>query len=353
MKFIHIADIHLGVEPDAGSSYSSSRPAEIWNSFQRIIEICEKEQTDLLLIAGDLFHRQPLLRELKVVDYLFSTFSKTQVVFVVGNHDYIKKNSYYRTFTWSSNVHALLDEKLSFVELPELDTVVYGLSYYKKEIEEFLFDEQMPESKLRNKILLAHGGDAKHIPFRKENLMAQGYDYIALGHIHKPQEQVPGKMAYAGALEPIDKNDTGVHGYRKGMIINHICKSEFVPFASREYVHMNIEVTKEMTGFGIRSKLNEAIENRGAHHIYKIILNGYRSPELSLDYQALDGYGNIVEIVDETRPAYDFEKLLRLNQENLIGHYIQSFSGEPETSVEYEALCEGISALMETRRGQE
>ena len=68
MKFIHTADIHLGAEPDAGSSYTAKRPEELWNSFDRLLNICEEEQTDLLLIAGDLFHRQPLLKELKELD---------------------------------------------------------------------------------------------------------------------------------------------------------------------------------------------------------------------------------------------------------------------------------------------
>ena len=62
MKFIHTADIHLGAEPDAGSSYTAKRPEELWNSFERLLNICEEEQTDLLLIAGDLFHRQPLFK---------------------------------------------------------------------------------------------------------------------------------------------------------------------------------------------------------------------------------------------------------------------------------------------------
>ena len=52
MKFIHTADIHLGAEPDAGSSYTAKRPEELWNSFERLLNICEEEQTDLLLIAG-------------------------------------------------------------------------------------------------------------------------------------------------------------------------------------------------------------------------------------------------------------------------------------------------------------
>ena len=89
MKFIHIADVHLGVHPDAGTAYTEKRPKEIWDTFERIIGICQKEQTDLLLIAGDLFHRQPLLRELKEVNYLFSALTHTKVVLIAGNHDFV------------------------------------------------------------------------------------------------------------------------------------------------------------------------------------------------------------------------------------------------------------------------
>ena len=79
MKFLHTADIHLGAKPDAGTAYTQKREREIWNSFQQVIEICKKEEMDLLLIAGDLFHRQPLLRELKEVGYLLGKLSHTQV----------------------------------------------------------------------------------------------------------------------------------------------------------------------------------------------------------------------------------------------------------------------------------
>ena len=33
MKFIHIADVHLGVVPDAGKSWSEKRAADIWTTF--------------------------------------------------------------------------------------------------------------------------------------------------------------------------------------------------------------------------------------------------------------------------------------------------------------------------------
>ena len=77
MRFIHIADVHLGARPDAGPLYSEGRARELWETFEHVLGVCEEERTDLLLIAGDLFHRQPLVRELKEADYLFSELTHT------------------------------------------------------------------------------------------------------------------------------------------------------------------------------------------------------------------------------------------------------------------------------------
>ena len=45
------------------------------------------------------------------------------------------------------------------------------------------------------------------------------------------------------------------------------------------------------------------------------------------------------------------EKLKNENKGNILGQYIESLSGYPADSLEYQALCEGVQALMETRRG--
>lgn len=47
----------------------------------------------------------------------------------------------------------------------------------------------------------------------------------------------------------------------------------------------------------------------------------------------------VLEIMDHTRPAYDYEKLLGRNQENLLGRYIASFEGAEADSTEYAALA--------------
>ena len=150
MKFIHTADIHLGAEPDAGNSYSTERPEELWNSFERLLDVCEEEQTDLLLVAGDLFHRQPLRKELKELDYLFSRLTHTQVVLMAGNHDYLKSTSYYRNYPWQGPVHMFLSQRPACMEFAEIGTCVYGLSYEQREITQPLYDAVRRDSRSRS-----------------------------------------------------------------------------------------------------------------------------------------------------------------------------------------------------------
>ena len=84
MRFIHMADVHLGAAPDGKADWSEARKNEIWETFRSSIADARRENVDLLLIAGDLFHRQPLLEELREVNYLFSTLQNTRVVLIAG-----------------------------------------------------------------------------------------------------------------------------------------------------------------------------------------------------------------------------------------------------------------------------
>ena len=342
------------------------------------MEVCNEKKADLLLIAGDLFHRQPLLRELKEVNYLFGTLTHTQVVLAAGNHDYLKRDSYYRTFEWAPNVHMILSSQVTAVEIPGLPLAVYGMSYHVKEICESVYDSAAPEGICRHEILLAHGGDGKHIPIQRKKLLSLGYDYVALGHIHKPcdlddslegvmpkpeRQSEAGKdisaggfeawhrsrMAYAGAPEPVDKNDTGPHGYIEGELTRKGCQIRFVPCAVREYVHMEVPVEKHMTGHELKKRIRTMIEDRGIQNIYKILLKGFRDPDIQFDLTGMDTYGNITDLSDATKPAYDFAKLLKQNRRDILGRYIESLMDYEEDSVEYMALCEGVQALMETR----
>ena len=77
IRFIHLADVHLGAVPDRGCPWSREREEEIWETFRRVIAAIRKSPVDLLFIAGDLFHRQPLLSELREINDLFATIPNT------------------------------------------------------------------------------------------------------------------------------------------------------------------------------------------------------------------------------------------------------------------------------------
>ena len=351
MKFMHIADVHLGANPDAGKAYSEHRGREIWDSLERAISMCEQEEVDILLIAGDLFHRQPLLRELKEVNYLFSTLTRTRVVLIAGNHDYIKHNSYYKSFPWHGNVYPLFGERMEKVIFPELKLAVYGLSYYNKMITEPLYDHAEAPRRLRYEILLAHGGDEKHIPIKRSKLSELGYDYVALGHLHKPEVVVDNHVIYAGALEPIDKNDTGEHGLVMGEILDNKVMAELLYCAQRRYIHSDINVDQSMTSGALKQAIKEHIEQQGEENLYKVTLQGFRDPDILFDLEDMDTMGNLIEIVDETSPAYDFDKLYDKNKNNLLGKFIKELMDSDKDSVRYLALYEGVQALLATKKG--
>ena len=95
MKFIHIADVHWGARPEREQTFGRIREQEIKETFQRVIDHANKQQVDLLLIAGDLFDQPPTQQELREVDYLLSRLNHTRTVLIAGNHDHLNRMMYF------------------------------------------------------------------------------------------------------------------------------------------------------------------------------------------------------------------------------------------------------------------
>jgi DNA repair protein SbcD/Mre11 len=351
MKFIHIADVHLGAIPDSNMPWGELREKEIWSSFQNIITVCNEEKADLLFIAGDLFHRQPLVRELKEVNYAFSKLETAQVVIMAGNHDYIGPRSYYQGFEWDEKVHMFLNDSMEVIEFPELNAEVYGFSYHTRDITDPLYDNLKPQRNDKLHILLAHGGDEKDIPMNKKKLQDSGFDYIALGHIHKP-EIISDRMAYSGSLEPLDKNETGVRGYIKGEIMigeegKPVTSIQFVPGSYRQYIRLTLMVNQDTTNGALMDQARELIKSNGNQHIYSFRIQGVKDETIHFDMEALKPLGNILEIVDESVPDYDFDTLYRENADNMIGLFIQRIrDNTAQDEVTKKALYYGMEALL-------
>ncbi len=345
MKFMHLADVHLGAAPDAGCFWSEDRKREIWETFRLSLEDAAAAGVDLILIAGDLFHRQPALEELREADYLFRSLPKTRIVLIAGNHDYLTPTGPFSQFRWSRNVVLLAPGECECVRFPEIRTEVYGFSYDRQEITEPLYDTIRPGRSSNLHILLAHGGDSRHIPISRSALEESGFDYIALGHIHKPQSVIQNKAAYSGALEPIDSLDTGPHGYIMGETFDRYVDLKFVPRAKREYRKVVLQCTPEDTSWSLRDRLEKEISDLGWQHIYRVILEGEREAGSRFDTELLKEYGMILDVEDHTGARLDLESLRRKYSGGLIDRYITSFE-KTDTAVEEKALRYGLEALL-------
>lgn len=350
MRFIHIADVHLGVVPDEGKPWSDKRKQDIWDTFAEVIETAGQERVDFLLIAGDLFHRQPLLRELKEVNYLFSRIPKTKVVLIAGNHDYVHPNSYYRTFQWEKNVYFLGKQEIEKLTFPEENVSIYGASYWQREIREPLYDRITELEPDKINILLVHGGDAKHIPFSPKQLVEEGFDYIACGHIHQPEMLVENRAVMAGALQPIDQNDTGQHGYWMGEIGKRGGVVRFYPIRKCEYVHLPVAINSKMTNRKLQDKIAEILSYAEPFQIYKFILSGRKSPDFEIDKEKLLEMEHVVGVVEDTVLDYDFEKLKETYENQMVGRFICAMEEKGQDAVTQKALYYGVDALCRTMR---
>ena len=105
-----------------------------------------------------------------------------------------------------------------------------------------------------------------------------GFDYVALGHIHKPEMDEKNRMAYCGSLEPIDMNDMGERGYIYGEVTKNSLELEFVPFAKRIYKEIDFQVTTTATNMEIRHRLTDMIEENGKDIVAVDIQRGTDRP---------------------------------------------------------------------------
>ena len=210
MKFIHLADAHLSDKSNFDNNLGSVIRKKSWESFENIFN--ENKDVDFALIAGDLFER--LYFSSKDFDKLFKIFDNfgKDIYYVTGNHDYF--DSYNTIFLNNkpNNLHIFTEENLSLFEKDNMR--VYGLSYkdriYKND---FPYDLELDKEFFN--ILLAHGdigpSPTNYLDLDPARLHEIGFDYVALGHIHKAANIY--NIYYPGSTEPHDFSDIYDYGY--------------------------------------------------------------------------------------------------------------------------------------------
>ena len=104
MRFLHIADVHLGCTPDGRAEWARERERELWETFRSTIADAAKQQVDLVLIAGDLFHHTPDEMQLREVNYLLGSYPEICFAVIAGNHDSCDPGSAWERFEFAPNV---------------------------------------------------------------------------------------------------------------------------------------------------------------------------------------------------------------------------------------------------------
>ena len=355
MKFVHIADMHLD---SAFSNLSDKdimgdlRRLEQRKVFKKIIEYIKENGVGYLFISGDLYeHKYIKQSSIEYINNLFKEIPETKIFIATGNHDPKVKNSYYNKFNWNSNVK-IFDSFIEKVE--ESDCNIYGYSFDDFYCNNCGIEDFLVEQNGKPNILVIHGNldgvkkdDKPYNPISKKTLLEKGFDYVALGHIHKLDYENK-KIVYPGSTISLGFDELGKHGMIVGEL-NQDLKLEFVPLDDEEFTISEINVDN----LGSKEELIEKINtlNINPNKYVEIILKGGRNFEID-KYDILKYIQNdrIIKIKDETRLSRDLEKIA--NESTLRGLFVKEMLEklENENDLEKKDILEkaveiGLDAL--------
>ena len=312
IKFIHAADFHLDSAFGALSEKQAvSRRREARETAFRLANYVNSHGINLVFLAGDLFDSNSPFRE--TGEQLAQALGQMEArVFISpGNHDWYGPGSLWQTVEWPENVHIFRENRITSVELPEWDLVIYGAAFTGQEqATGFLHQFAVPADG-RVHMAVLHGeidpAERRYAPLGKDEIAGSGLDYLALGHIHKrmePQQYGKTLCAWPGCLEGRGFDELGEKGFYEGTVENGTVSLKFIPFARRRYEILRVSVT----GQDVRNAVEQALPTDTAQHLYRILLTG-ESDETGVDVSALkEGLADrfyALDIRDHTRIAED------------------------------------------------
>ena len=227
MRFLHIADLHLGKQMNDVSLLPDQE-----YMLEQIASIAESEGAEAVLIAGDVYQRSsPQAEAMALFDRFVSRLSEAgkKVFIISGNHDSALRISYFSSLLRASGVYAseAFEGKMQSVSLRDGagEIVVWLLPFLRpSQVKRYLPEEkivsyqdaaeavlrQSPIDPKKRNILLCHQfitgcetSDSEEMAVGGlDNIDASvfdGFDYVALGHIHKPQRVLRDTLRYAGS----------------------------------------------------------------------------------------------------------------------------------------------------------
>ncbi len=227
MKILHLSDLHLGKKVNEFSMLDDQQYI-----LNQILNIVESENPNCVIIAGDIYDKSvPPAEAIQVFDsFLFNLSERKLSVFVIsGNHDTAERISFGGRLMTSSNVYIapVFCGKINPVTLYDEygDINFYMIPFVKPFHVRKIFPDEaiasytdamktviknMNINTERRNILITHQfitgasfGDSEEFSVGgTDNIDADifdDFDYVALGHIHRPQNIGSKRIRYCGS----------------------------------------------------------------------------------------------------------------------------------------------------------
>ena len=326
MKFIHMADMHFDSPFTALSNHSNMgnlRRIDQRKALKKIIEKIKNEKIPYLFISGDLYEHQYIRQStIEYINNLFKEIPNTKIFISPGNHDPLLKNSYYNNYNWNENVY-IFNSEINKYEFNDCDIYGFGFNDF------YLNNSKLNEIKIENKdkinILITHGdlnassnSPVQYNPINESQLKALGFDYVALGHIHK--KEIFGNIAYPGSTISLGFDELGEHGVFDVNLEKNKLEINFEKIDEKEFIEINLDISEINSIEELIEKIN--LINLEENNFYKIILNGNKNIEINTNKLLKEiNKKNILKIKDFSQIKIDFEKIK--NENNLRSYFIQ------------------------------
>lgn len=231
MKVLHISDLHIGKRVNGMSMLDDQRYI-----LRQILDIAEKRQVSVLLIAGDVYDKASPSAEAVTVFDAFLTDAVAaglRVLAIPGNHDSAERIAYAQGLLEKQGV-CLPPVYAGEVEQVELEDehgpVEFWLLPFLKpgDVRRFFPDEEIGDDysaalravlgacvidQVKRNVVLSHQLVTAYgtAPDRADDEIKLGgmdnvdvsvydaFDYVALGHVHRPQRVGRDTVRYSGS----------------------------------------------------------------------------------------------------------------------------------------------------------
>ena len=328
LKVLHAADVHL----DSPFTKENIRLAEMRRGEQRaafvdLMMYARENGVQLLLLPGDLFdHLSPAPQTVEMFERELRAAAERgcEIFIAPGNHDPYVPGGLWDKLDLPENVHIFRSEQPEAVDLPDLGVTVWGYCFKEGSVPPDPFAADYTFRPDRMNILLAHAdlysasGDC---PVTTAEIRASGFDYVALGHIHKGsglRKEGDTYYAYPGCLEGRDFGECG----EKGALLALMEKKEgvfkmeatFRRFSKRRYEQTALDVTGMESTEQVTEALSKAVKEQGYGEdtLLRTVFTGRAKPALRLHgnaFRALSDRLCQLEVKDQTFPEASEEDL--------------------------------------------